>query len=45
MSQVNNEFLAKVIEDFIKTWTNITFSWATCITPVVQAAYKALNFG
>jgi hypothetical protein len=45
MSQGNNEYLAKVIEDFTKTWTNITFSAATCIAPVVQAAYKRLEFG
>lgn len=45
MSKGNNEYLAKVIEEFVKNWTNITFSAATCIAPVVKQVYSTLQFG
>lgn len=45
MNDGRNTALSTVIEEFNKTWNEITFNTTTCIGTIVSRIYELLNYG
>lgn len=45
MNDGRNTSLSTVIEEFNKTWNQITFNTTTCIGTIISKIYELLNYG